>query len=130
MTTWILSLIVPFIIAVLWHGFSLQIASVLAGEEAPRFTRAVWVSWLGGLLGGGSAILWTYSFGLIVSLFISAWLATAIGFGIHLFVVGATYKRGLRFSTPTALGVAGIHMILSYVVNAVLAWLTLTYLWA
>ena len=128
--TWILSLFVPFLIAALWHGFSLQIASVLAGEEAPRFTRAMWVSWLGGLLGGVTSTLWSFTFGLLVSLFISSWLSWAIGLAIALLVTSAVYKRGLRFTSPAAIGVAVIHMLLSFGVNALLGFLTYTFLWA
>jgi len=127
-TTWILSLIVPFIIAALWHGFSLQIASVLAGEQSPRFLRAMWVSWLGGLVGGGAHLLWSVTLGFALSLFVSSTLAWVIGLGIAFLVTASVYKRGLRFSGPAALGVTGIHMLLSFGVNALLGWLTVAYL--
>ncbi|MEZ4323285.1 MAG: hypothetical protein R3F61_37825 [Myxococcota bacterium] len=130
MTTWILSLIVPFVIAALWHGFSLQIASVLAGEEAPRFTRAMWVSWVGGLFGFCAVTVWSLTLGLFVSLFISSWVSWALGLCLQLLVTGSVYKRGLRFTAPAAIGVAGIHMFLSFGVNLLLGWLTYTFLWA
>ncbi len=128
MLSWTLSLLVPILIAALWHGISLQIATVLAGEQAPRFTRAVWVSWLGGLVGGTTATLWSYTFGLAISLFVSSWLAWAIGIVLAVLSTGAIYKRGLKLSSPAAVGVAGTHLVLSLAVNALLGWLTFSML--
>lgn len=127
-STWILSLMVSVVIAVLWHGLSLQIACVLAGEQAPRFGRAIWVSWLGGLLGAGVSTAWGFTFGLVVSLFLSAWLATAIGVGLQLLTTGAVYKRGLKLSSPASFGVALIHLLLSFGVAAVVGWIGMSLL--
>jgi hypothetical protein len=122
MMTLILSLLVPLAIGALWHGVSLMIASVLAGEEAPGFFRAMWVSWLGGIIGGGAATVWSFTLGLIVSLFLSSWLSMAIGLGIHVLGTAAIYKKGLKLSGPAAFGVTVIHMILSAAVNLLLGW--------
>lgn len=127
MSAWILSLVVPLVIAALWHGFSLQLACTIAGEQTPRFGRAMWVSWLGGLLGAGAATVWSFTFGLLVSLFLSSWLSFGLGLVLQLLVTGGIYRRGLKLSLPAGMGVAGIHAILSLAVNALLGWLTWTW---
>lgn len=126
MSSWILTLIVPLLIGALWHGLSLQLSCALAGERSPRFLRAMWVSWLGGLLGAGSAAVWSWTFGLIVSLFISSWLAFGLGILLQLFVTASVYRSGLKLTGPAAFGVTGIHALLSWGVNALLAWFAWT----
>ncbi|MCB9668382.1 MAG: hypothetical protein H6736_02290 [Alphaproteobacteria bacterium] len=122
--SWSLSLLVPLLLGLLWHGFSLKVAVALAGEQSPGFFRAAWVSWLGGLLGAVAMFTWSWTVGFAVALFLSAWLAAAVGFGIQFLTTATIYKRGLKLSMADALGVTGIHLVLSLVVNAVLGWLT------
>lgn len=128
MSTWILSLIVPLAIAVLWHGLSLKIACALAGEDSPGFLRAMGVSWLGGIGGGIVATVWSFTLGAVISLFLSSYLALGIGLLLQLFTVGLIYRKGLRLSLPAGVGVAGIHTVLSLVVSAALGFLTYTFL--
>ena len=128
MVTWLISLMIPLLIAALWHGFSLQIATVLAGEEAPGFFRALFVSLLGAFLGGTAGTVWSLTAGLMISIFFSQWLAWGLGFVLVLFVTGAVHRKGLRLSAPAAVGVSGIHAFLTFVVNALLGWLTYSFL--
>lgn len=113
-------------IGLLWHGFSLKLAVALAGEDAPGFFRAAWVSWFGGLFGVVAAVTWTYTLGLMVSLFISATLASMLALAVQFFSTALVYRSGLRLTMPTAFGVTGIHLLLSLAVNAVLGWLALS----
>lgn len=119
--TWLLTLLVPALIALVWHGFSLKVAVALAGEESPGFLRTAWVSWIGGLFGWGAAVLWTYTLGMAVWLF-SSWLSMGLGLLIQLVTTAIVYRGGLRLSTPASLGVTGIHMVLSVLVNGLLGW--------
>lgn len=121
MTTWFLSLLVSFTIAMVWHGFSLKLAMALAGEDSPGFFRAAWVSWMGGLLGAAAAFgfSWTVGFALW---FFSAWLSAGLTLLVHVVTTAFVYKRGLKVSWPTGLGVTGIHLVLSLAVNALLGW--------
>lgn len=122
MSTWLLSLIVPLVIGALWHGFSLKIACALAGEDSPGFLRAMAVSWMGGIGGAVTGVFWAFTVGAMISLFLSSNIAFALGMLVQLFAVGMIYRKGLRLSMPAGLGVAGIHTVLSFAVNAALGW--------
>lgn len=128
MSTWILSLIVPLAIAVLWHGLSLKIACALAGEDSPGFLRALGVSLLGGVGSGVVGLVWSVTLGAVISLFLSSYLALGLGVLLQLLAVGFIYRKGLRLSLPAGVGVAGIHTVLSLVVSAALGFLTYTVL--
>ena len=126
MSTWILSLIVPLVIGALWHGLSLKIACALAGEDSPGFMRAMAVSWMGGIGGAVTGVFWSITLGAAISLFLSSNIAFGLGMLVQLFAVGLVYKKGLRISMPAGIGVAGIHTLLSFAVNAALGWFTYT----
>ncbi len=119
-----MSLLVPLLMALLWHGFSLKLAVALAGEEAPGFFRAAWVSWIGGLLGSAVFFGWSWTIGWGIALLLSSWLSMALGFAFQFLTTATIYKRGLRLGFPDALGVTAIHLALSFLVNAALGWLT------
>lgn len=123
MTTWFLSLLVPVLVGLLWHGFSLKLAFALAGEDAPGFFRAAWVSWLGGLLGFTAATAFSWTVGMMIALFISSTLASLLALFVAFVSTAMIYKAGLRLTMPTALGVTGIHLALSAAVNALLGML-------
>ena len=114
------TLIVPVLIGLLWHGLSLKFSVALAGEDSPTFFRAAFVSWIGGLLGTIGAASFAWTFGWFTSLFIGAWLTTAISIAITLFTTSMVYKRGLNLTLPTAFGVTGIHAVLTFLINGLL----------
>ena len=120
MSAWLLSLVVPFFVGLLWHGLSLKLSVALAGEDSPSFLRAALVSWMGGLLGALGAMSFAWTFGWFTSLFIGAWLTAAIGIAISLLTTTFVYKKGLKLTFPTAMGVTGIHAVLTFLVNGVL----------
>lgn len=121
MTSQLLSLVVPVLIGLVWHGFSLKVAVALAGEEAPGFFRAAWVSWIGGLAGAIAAFGWTWTLGLAVWFF-SAYLSAGIAIALNVLTTSLIYKKGLKLSMPASLGVTVIHLVLSLVVNGLMGW--------
>lgn len=121
LSTWLLSLVVPALIGLVWHGFSLKVAVALAGEEAPGFFRAAWVSWIGGLAGAIAAFSWSWTLGLAVWFF-SAYLSAAIAIALNVITTSVIYKKGLKLSMPASLGVTVIHLFLSVLVNGLLGW--------
>lgn len=120
MSAWLVSIVVSLAIAVLWHGLSLKIACALAGEDSPGFLRTAMVSWMGGLASFVVGLAWSVTLGLAVSLLISSWLASGIGMVLGLLTAGAVYKRGLKLSGPASLGVALIHLVLTFAMNLAL----------
>jgi hypothetical protein len=127
MASWFVSLLVPALIALLWHGFSLKVAVAIAGEDAPRFFRAAWVSWLGGIAGSAVAFGFSWTLGLALWFF-SAWLSAGVAMGLHVLTTALIYKKGLKLSLPTSLGVTVIHLILSVLVNGLLGWFAMSML--
>lgn len=120
MSAWIVSVLVSLALAVLWHGVSLKVACALAGEDSPGFARTAVVSWLGGLMSAVVGTAWAFTFGIVVSLFISSWLSAGIGLVLGLLTAATVYRQGLKLSGPASLGVAAIHLALTFAFNMLL----------
>lgn len=120
MSAWLFSLIVPLVVGLLWHGLTLKFAVALAGEDSPGFFRAAWVSWMGGLLGALSGGVFSFTIGMVLTVLVGSWLSGALALAITLFTTALVYRKGLGLTTPTALGVTGIHAVLTLMLNSLL----------
>lgn len=119
-----MSILAPLLLAaflLFLQGPLLQFSCAFTGARAPGFGRALVTALLAGLLSSIVAVTWSWTFGLLISFFISAWLAWGISVALAGTVAAVVYKSRLRLPFPQAVIIAAVHHLLTWAITAA-AW--------
>lgn len=119
-----MSILAPIFVAGLLlalQGPLLQFSCAFAGGRAPGYWRALATAILAGCASTVAATTWSWTGGLLVSLFVSSWLAWGIGVTLGGLVSSLVYRGRLHLPFAQAVAVTLVHSVLSSGVTAA-AW--------